>query len=197
MKIILLERVEKLGTIGDLVNVRPGYARNFLLPKGKALRASKTNIAYFEEKRAQFEAENLRKKGGAQEKADILKTVELVIVRHASDNGHLYGSVTARDLSDLIAEKFMEVDKTQIKIDTPIKELGIHTAKLILHPEVIVDILLSVAMTTEEGLLRLEDFKNPKKPAKAKKEEKAEEEEAVVAEDVVEIVEEVTAQADA
>lgn len=175
MEIILLERVEKLGTIGDVVNVRPGYARNFLLPKGKALRASKTNVAYFEEKRAQFEAENLRKKGSAQEKADILKTIELVIVRHASDNGHLYGSVTARDLADLITEKFMEADKTQIKIHTPIKELGMHSAKFILHPEVIVDILLSVAMTEEEGVHQLEEHKNPKKSTKGQKASKSEE----------------------
>ena len=151
MQVILLERVAKLGQMGDVVNVKPGYARNYLLPQGKALRASDDNIKSFEHRKAELEAQNLETRKEAQAVADKLDDASYVVIRQASDGGALYGSVSPRDVADLLAEAGVQVEKRQIVIATPIKTLGLHKALINLHPEVEVEIGLNVARTVEEA----------------------------------------------
>ncbi|MCC5956512.1 MAG: 50S ribosomal protein L9 [Natronohydrobacter sp.] len=151
MQVILLERVAKLGQMGDVVNVKPGYARNYLLPQGKALRASDDNIKSFEHRKSELEAQNLETRKEAQAVADKLEGASYIVIRQASDGGALYGSVSPRDVADLLAEAGVKVEKRQIVIATPIKTLGLHNALIHLHPEVEVEVGLNVARSAEEA----------------------------------------------
>ena len=154
MDVILLERVAKLGQMGDVVAVKPGFARNFLLPQGKALRASKANLAQFEAQRAQLEARNLETKTEAEALSAKLDGQTFVIIRSASDTGALYGSVTPRDAADIATAEGFSVDKKQIHLEKPIKELGLHPMDVILHPEVSATITVNVARSEEEAELQ-------------------------------------------
>jgi large subunit ribosomal protein L9 len=148
--LILLERAEKLGQMGQVVKVKPGYARNYLLPQKKAMRATKENLAYFDTQRAQLEATNLERKSEASEVATKLDGLSVVLVRQAGESGQLYGSVAARDISDAVTEAGFTVEKRQIVLDRPIKTLGLHPVRVMLHPEVSVTITANVALS-EEG----------------------------------------------
>ncbi len=136
MQVILLERIGRLGQMGDVVKVKDGYARNFLLPKGKALRATKTNIAQFEQQRAQLEAQNLEQKKEAGAVNAKLEGQSFIVLRQASDSGQLYGSVTTRDIAETVTEGGYTVGRAQIQLDRPIKTLGQHPIRIRLHPEV-------------------------------------------------------------
>jgi large subunit ribosomal protein L9 len=151
MEVILLERVAKLGQMGDVVTVKPGYARNYLLLQGKALTASKENIAAFEGQKAQLEARNLETKKEAEALASRLDGEKFVVIRSASDGGNLYGSVTPRDVAAVTAEAGYTVERKQVIIPQPIKELGLHKVDIYLHPEVEVEITLNVARSPEEA----------------------------------------------
>jgi large subunit ribosomal protein L9 len=151
MQVILLERIGRLGQMGDVVKVRDGYARNFLLPKGKALRATKDNLAKFEIERVQLEARNLELKKEADAVAGKLKGKSFPALRSASDTGQLYGSVSTRDISELVTEGGFSVDRAQVLLDRPIKTLGLHSVRVSLHPEVEVKITINVARTAEEA----------------------------------------------
>ena len=154
MQVILLERVAKLGQMGEVVKVKDGFARNYLLPQGKALRASDANIKSFETQKAQLEARNLETKKEAQALADKLDGQKFVVIRSASDAGALYGSVTPRDAADAATAAGFTVGRGQIVLDRPIKDLGLHTVSVSLHPEVAVKIKLNVARSTEEAELQ-------------------------------------------
>jgi len=154
MQVILLERVAKLGQMGEVVNVKDGYARNFLLPQGKALRASEVNIKSFEARKAQLEAQNLETRKEAEAMGEKLEGQHFVVIRSASDAGALYGSVTARDVADVATEAGFTVERRQIFIERPIKELGLHDVAVVLHPEVTVTVTLNVARSTEEAELQ-------------------------------------------
>lgn len=151
MQVILLERIGRLGQMGDVVKVRDGYARNFLLPKGKALRATKDNMTRFEIERVQLEARNLELKKEADVVAGRLAGKIFVAIRSASDAGQLYGSVSTRDISDLVTEGGFSIERTQVLLDRPIKMLGVHDVRVSLHPEVEVKINVNVARTVEEA----------------------------------------------
>ncbi len=154
MQIILMERVAKLGQMGDVVNVKQGYARNFLIPSGKALRASEANIARFESQKVQLEAQNLETKTEAEALANKLDGKQFIIIRSASDAGSLYGSVTTRDASEAAEAAGFNVSKKQMVLGTPIKDLGIHHLSVRLHPEVEAKIELNVARSMEEAELQ-------------------------------------------
>ncbi|WP_321363060.1 50S ribosomal protein L9 [uncultured Celeribacter sp.] len=156
MEVILLERVAKLGQMGDVVSVKDGYARNFLLPQEKALRASQANIKAFEAQKAQLEARNLETKKEAEALAATLDGQKFVVIRSASDSGALYGSVTPRDAADAATENGFSVDRKQVALRAPIKELGLHEVHVILHPEVEATVILNVARSTEEAELQAE-----------------------------------------
>lgn len=153
MQVILLERVAKLGQMGEVVDVKPGFARNFLLPQGKALSASKANIAAFEGQKAQLEARNLETKKEAESLAEKIDGQQFIVIRSASDSGALYGSVTTRDAADVATEAGFSVDRKQVVL-SPIKELGIHPVQIVLHPEVDATIELNVARSPEEAELQ-------------------------------------------
>lgn len=154
MQVILLERVAKLGQMGDVVNVKPGYARNYLLPQGKALRASDDNIKSFEHRKADLEAKNLETRKEAEAVASKLDGARYVVIRQASDAGALYGSVSPRDVVDLLAEAGVTVEKRQVVIGAPIKVLGLHKVQITLHPEVEAEVGLNVARSAEEAELQ-------------------------------------------
>ena len=154
MQVILLERVAKLGQMGDVVSVKDGYARNFLLPQKKALWASEANIKQFESEKAQLEARNLETKKEAEAMAERLNGQKFVVIRQASDGGNLYGSVTTRDAADAATEAGFTVERRQVNITSPIKELGIHKIAITLHPEVDAEIELNVARSEEEADLQ-------------------------------------------
>ena len=154
MDIILLERVAKVGQMGDVVSVKDGYARNFLLPQGKALRASKDNIARFEAEKAEREARNLETRKEAERLAAELEGKRFVVIRSASDSGALYGSVSTRDAADAAGEAGFALDRKQVELSRPIKELGLHAVHVRLHPEVEVTITLNVARSPEEAELQ-------------------------------------------
>ena len=154
MEIILLERVAKLGQMGEVVTVKPGYARNFLIPAGKALRANPANMARFETEKAQLEARNLETKKEAESLAAKLDGQQFVIIRSASDSGALYGSVTPRDAAEAATAEGFSVDKKQVVLTGPIKELGLHTVSVVLHPEVEASISLNIARSAEEAELQ-------------------------------------------
>ncbi len=151
MQVILLERIGRLGQMGDVVKVKDGFARNFLLPKGKALRATKANMAQFEQQRTQLEANNLELKKEADAVAVKLNGKSFIALRQASNSGQLYGSVSTRDISDLITEGEFTVARSQILLDRPIKTLGRHPVRVGLHPEVIASVSVNVARTLEEA----------------------------------------------
>ena len=154
MQVILLERVAKLGQMGEVVTVKDGFARNYLLPQGKALRANDNNIKSFEVKKAQLEATNLETRKEAESVGVKLDGQIFVVIRSASDAGALYGSVTPRDVADVATEAGFTVNRGQIVLDRPIKDLGIHTVSVLLHPEVVVKIKLNVARSVEEAALQ-------------------------------------------
>ena len=155
MDIILLERVENLGGIGDVVSVKPGYARNFLLPRGKALRANDANKAKFEANRERIVQENAEKRSGAETDSKKLNGAKIVLIRAASDAGHLYGSVAARDIAEALTEaNGIAVHKNQVVLNTPIKALGIHKVRVALHPEVSIEIEANVARSADEADLQ-------------------------------------------
>ena len=151
VELILLERVEKLGQMGQLVKVKPGFARNYLLPQKKAMRATKENLAYFDTQRAQLEANNLQRRTEATEVGGKLEGLTVVIIRQAGESGQLYGSVSARDIADAVTEAGFTVEKRQVVLDRPIKNLGLHQVRIVLHPEVSVTITANVAQSAEEA----------------------------------------------
>ena len=154
MQIILLERVSKLGQMGDVVDVKPGYARNFLLPQGKAQTASETNIKAFEKQKSQLETKNLETKKEADALLGKLDGQTFVVIRSASDSGALYGSVSPRDAAEVATSAGFSIDRKQISLVKPIKELGLHEMSVVLHPEVTATIILNVARSTEEADLQ-------------------------------------------
>lgn len=154
MEVVLLERVEKLGQMGDVVTVKPGFARNFLLPKGKALRATKGNMVRFENERAQLEARNLELKKEAEAVAEKLDGQTFIAIRQASDGGSLYGSVNSRDIADLATAGGFSLARNQVVLDIPVKELGLHDVRVILHPEVDATITINVARSEDEAELQ-------------------------------------------
>ena len=151
MEIILLERVENLGQMGDLVTVKPGYARNFLLPKGKAIRATAENRTKFEEGRAQLEAENLAKKGEADKVAAKMEGLTVQLIRAASEMGQLYGSASSRDIAQAITEGGFTVAKSQIDLNNAIKTLGLFPVRVVLHPEVSTEVTVNIARSADEA----------------------------------------------
>ena len=151
VQVILMERVEKLGQMGQVVDVRPGYARNFLLPQKKALRATKDNLAYFETQRTQLEAQNLARKSEAEQVAAKLEGLAVIMIRQAGESGQLYGSVTARDVAQAITEAGFTVGRSQIILERAIKTLGLHKQRVVLHPEVSVTVTVNVAQSPEEA----------------------------------------------
>jgi len=151
MEVILLERVAKLGQMGETVKVRPGYARNYLLARGKALRATKENKEHFEKQRAQLEARNLERRKEAEAVAEKLNGQSFTIIRQAGETGVLYGSVSTRDLAEIMTQGGFTVDRNQIVLNQPIKTLGLHTVPVSLHPEVEVEVTINVARSPEEA----------------------------------------------
>ena len=149
--VILLERVEKLGQMGQVVKVRPGFARNYLLPQKKALRATKENLAYFEKQRAQLEAQNLARRSEAEQVAKTLDGIAVVVIRQAGESGQLYGSVTARDIADAVTEAGFTIGRGQVVLDKAIKTLGLYKQRVVLHPEVSVAVTVNVAQSPEEA----------------------------------------------
>ncbi len=154
MQVILLERVAKLGQMGEVVDVKPGYARNYLLPQGKALSASEANIKGFEEQKAQLEARNLETRKEAEKLAADLDGKQFIVIRQASDGGNLYGSVSTRDAAAVATEEGFSVDRKQVLIRQPIKTLGLHEVEVHLHPEVDCTVTLNVARSPEEAELQ-------------------------------------------
>lgn len=175
MEVILLERVENLGQMGDVVKVRAGYARNFLLPRNKALRATKNNVAYFETQKKVLEAENLKKRAEAEKVAKKLDGAKAVLIRQASEAGHLYGSVTSRDIAEAVTEAGVKIERNQVRLDNNYKMLGLFPVKITLHPEVVATVTINIARSQDEaklqeekgGALVREDEKAKETPAEA------------------------------
>lgn len=189
MQVILLERIEKLGSVGDVVTVKNGYARNFLLPKSKCLRATDDNIAYFEAEKAKIKAENEKKRQAAEALAKKLENVFVTILRQAGEDGRLFGSVASRDVSDAVSQlpkSDIVVDRSQVAIDRPIKYLGVYPLKIKMHPEVDATVNVIVARTEGEAAEEKNRFLNPTKESE-KKEPSEDEElaEAVQADEAV------------
>ena len=153
MKIVLLERINKLGQMGDIVDVRSGYARNFLLPLKKALRATKENINFFKEKKSILEAKNLENKKEAESVKTKIDGKSFILIRSASDTGALYGSVSSKDINEVISIDGIEISKNQINLEKPIKELGIYKISVSLHSDIYSEILINVARSIEEAKL--------------------------------------------
>src|SRR3954449_7494744 len=151
MDVILLERIEKLGSIGDVVKVKNGYARNFLLPRGKALRANESNRKVFDANRATIEAQNEERRGAAEAESKKVDGAKIQLIRQASNAGQLYGSVSARDLAEALEAQGHKIAKNQIVLDKPIKAIGVQEVKIALHPEVSVNIHVNVARSPEEA----------------------------------------------
>ena len=151
VELILLQRVEKLGQMGELVKVKPGYARNFLLPQKKAIRASKANVAQFAEQRAQLEAQNIKRREEAERVAERVGGLSVVIIRQAGESGSLYGSVSPRDISDACTESGLTVTRQQVILPAPIKTLGLTEVRGVLHPEVSIPVTVNIARSPEEA----------------------------------------------
>lgn len=151
MDVILLERIARLGQMGDTVSVKDGFARNFLFPQGKALRANEANKKKFENERAQLEARNLERKSEAQQVADKLDGKTFVVIRSAGETGQLYGSVSTRDIADVITADGFSIIRTQVELNHPIKSIGLHNVAVNLHPEVQVNVTINIARSTEEA----------------------------------------------
>ncbi|MGN1063014.1 MAG: 50S ribosomal protein L9 [Alphaproteobacteria bacterium] len=163
MEVILLERIERLGQMGDVVNVKNGYARNYLLPQKKALRKTKDNMAFFESKRKEYEAHNLKLKAEAEEMAEKIKGLSVVIIRQAAETGQLYGSVTVRDIAEAVHEAGFKIERRQIDLNQPFKNMGIFDVRVSLHPDVVQTIRVVIARTADEA-------KKTEAKAKAKQE---------------------------
>ena len=173
MEVILLERIERLGQMGDVVNVKNGYARNYLLPQKKALRKTKDNMAVFEAKRKEYEAHNLKMKQDAEALAKKMEGLSVIIVRQAAETGQLYGSVTMRDICEVIRDAGYHVERSQINLNQPFKNLGIFDVKVSLHPDVVQTVRVNIARSEEEAKRA-----NQKKTKKTEKTEKKVEEAA-------------------
>jgi large subunit ribosomal protein L9 len=154
MDVILLERIESLGQMGDVVKVKPGFARNFLLPQKKALRATKENLAYFEKQRTQLEAQNLTRRHEAEAVASKLDGLNVIVLRQAGETGQLYGSVGTRDVADAVTAAGFTIARRQVLLDQPIKALGLFKTRVALHPEVVVGISVNVAQSAEEAAIQ-------------------------------------------
>lgn len=151
MKVILLERVERLGALGDVVNVKDGFARNFLLPRSKALRATDANLKVFEGQRVEIEARNARERDTASKSGEKLDGASYVLIRQAGEAGHLYGSVSGRDVAEAANAEGAKIDRSMVVLDKPIKTLGVHEVKVKLHPEVVVTIHINIARSADEA----------------------------------------------
>lgn len=149
--LILLQRIDKLGQMGDVVRVKPGYARNFLLPQKKALRANKNTLAQFEGQRVQLEAQNIKRREEAERLSERMAGLTVVIIRQAGESGSLYGSVSSRDIADACAAASLVVNRSQVVLDQPIKTLGLTPVRLVLHPEVTLPVTVNVARSVEEA----------------------------------------------
>ncbi len=178
IEVILLERIDRLGSMGEVVKVKPGFARNFLLPRKKALRATKANLEAFEKQRAELEAKNAAKRAEAETLAAKMDGLKVVVIRQASEMGMLFGSVTARDVADAVIETGHAIDRQMVQIDAPIKMLGLFPVKVRLHPEVAVKVTVNVARSVEEAAIQAEKGAALIKAAAAA--EKAEAEKAMV-----------------
>ena len=151
MEVILLERIEKLGQMGDVVNVKTGFARNYLLPQNKALRKTKQNLTRFESQRAQLEADNLTRKNEAENVASKLENMDITIIRAAGETGQLYGSVTSRDIAESVTKAGISINKNQVILNRALKVLGLEPIRISLHPEVSVEITANIARNKEEA----------------------------------------------
>lgn len=165
MEIILLEHVEKLGKMGDKVQVKNGYARNYLLPQNKALRATEANLAFFEKQKAELEARNKALFDEATKKSDELKGFSAVLIRQAAETGQLYGSVTIRDIAKAINDSGVELERRFVALDKPIKYLGVYPIKLSLHPEVSQTVLVNIARSADEAKKQEKAYSNETAPA--------------------------------
>ncbi len=181
LDVILLERVENLGQMGQVVKVRPGFARNFLLPQKKAMRATKANLTYFDQQRAQLEAQNLTRKSEAEEVGAKLNGLKVVIIRQAGESGQLYGSVSARDLSDAVTAAGFTITRGQVVLEKPIKTLGLFPLRVVLHPEVSVQVMANVAQSAEEAKMQAEGIDPLKLAAEAAAREAEEQRQAAAA----------------
>lgn len=173
MEVILLERIEKLGQMGQVVKVRPGFARNYLLPQKKALRATKENLAIFEKQRAQLEAANLVRRGDAEQVAQKLNGISVMIIRQAGESGQLYGSVTARDIAQAVTEAGFTIGKGQVTLDKAIKTLGLYPMRVRLHPEVTVQVTVNVAQSAEEAEMQAKGIDVTKRALEAQADDAA------------------------
>lgn len=173
MEVILLERVEKLGQMGQVVKVRPGFARNYLLPQKKALRATKENLAIFEKQRAQLEAANLARRGDAEQVAQKLNGISVMIIRQAGESGQLYGSVTARDIAQAVTEAGFTIGKGQVTLDKAIKTLGLYPMRVRLHPEVTIQVTVNVAQSAEEAEMQAKGIDVTKRALEAQADDDA------------------------
>jgi large subunit ribosomal protein L9 len=151
VELILLQRVENLGQMGEVVKVKPGYARNYLLPQAKAVRATKANRERFERERAQLEAQNLKRRDEAERVAERVHGLSITLIRQASESGALYGSVSSRDIAEASTEAGLAIERAQVVLTHPIKALGIATVRVALHPEVVIDVKVNVARSPEEA----------------------------------------------
>jgi large subunit ribosomal protein L9 len=151
MKVILLERVERLGALGDVVTVKDGFARNFLLPRSKALRANNANMKVFESRRGDIEAGNARARDAATRSGDKLDGSSYIMIRQAGESGHLYGSVSGRDVADAVNAEGGKVERSMVVLDKPIKSLGVHPVKVRLHPEVTITVNINIARSQDEA----------------------------------------------
>lgn len=151
MEVILLERIERLGQMGDVVAVKNGYARNYLLPQKKALRKTRDNMAFFETKRKEYEAHNLKMKAEAEAMAEKIKGLNVVIIRQAAETGQLYGSVTVRDIADAVHNSGFKIERNQIDLNQPFKNMGIFDVRVALHPDVAQTIRVNIARTADEA----------------------------------------------
>lgn len=179
MEIILLERIEKLGQMGDVVKVKAGYARNYLLPEKKALRSTKENLAYFESKRAELEARNLENRRVAEKEAETLKDLSVAIVRQAAESGQLYGSVTARDIHDALRDMGIKIERHQVDLPQPIKNVGVYIVRIVLHPDVVEKVKVTVARSQEETVRLTAENAHLIKPVETEEVVVAEEEKPV------------------
>ncbi len=156
IEVILLERIERLGPMGQVVKVRPGFARNFLLPTKKALRATKANMEIFEKQKAALEAQNAAQRAEAEKRATKMDNLKFVIIRQASESGMLFGSVSARDVAEAAKDVGQALERHQVQIDTPIKTLGLFPVKVKLHPEVTIKVTVNVARSQDEAIMQAE-----------------------------------------
>jgi large subunit ribosomal protein L9 len=188
MDVILLERIAKLGQMGEVVRVKNGFARNYLLPKGKALRATKENRTRFETMKVELEARNLEQKGEAEKIARKLDGQSFTVLRQAAEGGQLYGSVSPRDLAALVAEKGFAVSRAQISLNTPIKAIGLHKVAVSLHPEVDANIMVTVARNLDEAtrISRGDDISGERRPEEVAREQAVAEAEAFFEPEAVE-----------